>query len=215
MNLIFAVLAMFAILSVQAQDETPTAPKPVFTVAAPTPAPTKGTPTPTPLPKKSKEEWIKDLSNPNPQVHSLAAKVLGDMREDAVPELIKALSSPSPLARALSASVLMNLGIGASSAKPKLKALLTGDKEEGVRLRAAQALGRIEIEAAYVVPELIKCLGHCSNWGRAEAARILSEFGKTAKSALPALKKAEGDPIADVRSAAKSAAQKIEVEIRP
>ena len=178
----------------------------VFPVATPTPA----VPTPSPTPTRSAREWAKDLADPDPKKHTAAANALEEMREQAIPELIETLSSRSPLARALSATLLWKLGLPANSATPKLKSILARDKDEGVRLRAAQALSRIEANPDYVVPHLTKCLKTCSAWGRSEAAKILGEFEPAAKQALPALKHALKDSNKDVRSSAKEAIRIIE-----
>jgi len=156
-------------------------------------------------------EWIEDLKNKKPAIHSKACEVLGEIGKPAVPALARALQDKAGLVRALAASVLMGMGRDAEGAIPALiKAL--HDSDVVVRLRAAQALVKITPNCDQAIPTLIESLKVNVEFARADAAVILGDLGPKAKVAIPALTEALKDKIEQVRQAAAEAQRKIQGE---
>jgi HEAT repeat protein len=131
-----------------------------------------------------------------------AAAALARIGPKAVPPLIETLSSPNTAARTNAALALGTIGQPAHAASASLQKLLT-DKEESVRLRAAQALWDIDHETKLTLPVLIGLLTHETHWANRNAAmNLLARIGPQAREAVPALTQALKEESMEVRRTA-------------
>lgn len=157
---------------------------------------------------KTVNEWITDLKDQNPKVHSKASDALGEIGKPAVPALAAALKEQGGF-RAYVASILMGIGSNAEAAVPALTETLN-DPDVVVRLRAAQALTKIVPNVEVAIPTLIESLKVKVEFARVDAAIILGDLGSAAKTAIPALTDALQDKSEAVQHAAAKALKNIQ-----
>lgn len=148
------------------------------------------------------------LKDPDPDVRSAAAFMLGNFRKDAIPYLLQALQDKEGLVRAKAAYSFIKIGPDAKEAVPALIAALR-DSSRDVHNNAVVALGSIGPEARAAVADLIDVLKTDKNpYTRASAAEALGNIGPAAKEAIPALQDALKDEY--TQEAATKALKKIE-----
>lgn len=154
-------------------------------------------------------EVLRDTAHAN--VRSYAASILGAFGPaavPAVPALTTALDDADPRVRAAAAAALGDIGpAAASSSRAVAPALvrLMRDPAEDVRLRALEALLRVEAPTRTLLSVLETALTDVSPAVRTRAALILRTLGPRAASAAPAAARALADPEPSVRAAAASA----------
>ncbi len=108
------------------------------------------------------------------------------------------------------AHVLGLMGPEAREAAPQLTPLLA-DKNEGVRVQAAESLWEIERDTKATVPVLTAALKNKDKLLRLEAVRVLGEkMGQAARAAVPALRKALHDSHPEVRRRVAEALRQID-----
>jgi len=138
-------------------------------------------------------DWVKDLSDADPEVRRGAAFALGKIGGEggsaaAVDALTRALGDRDAAVRDFAASglgdVLTALGDGGAAywaaAGPALRAALKDDKEPRVRRSAAYALGAFGPAAEPARDDLIAAAGDSSPIVRQNAAWALGRLGKDA-----------------------------------
>lgn len=139
--------------------------------------------------------------------------IIGPPAKPAVDELLKSVASDDETIRNSAVFALGRIGPAAKKADPALRKLL-GDEEEFARALALWALVRIEPGdaklVAQAVPVFTKGLSGEREVARIESAATLGLLGSSAKSALPALKKALSDESPAVRQAAQKAIDEIQ-----
>lgn len=118
-----------------------------------------------------------------------------------VPGLLKTLDDKEPRHRADAADELGLIGRAAKDAVPALTRLANKDADPLVRIRAAEALLRIEPQAKFV-QVLIEAMGDSQPKVRRAAVESLGNSGEHAVAAVPKLIDALKDADADVRWAA-------------
>jgi HEAT repeat protein len=146
-----------------------------------------------------------------------AIEALGEMGPDAalaIPALISALhdkENPSNGIPGGAAEALGRIGPRAQGAEAALTALLD-DEGSYVRVKAAQALWRILRRSDPSVRVLMEVLKNreCDVFQRTLAVRALAEIGAEARTAVPTLEAAVGDPNQEISSAAREALERIE-----
>ncbi|MBS0210452.1 MAG: HEAT repeat domain-containing protein [Planctomycetes bacterium] len=153
---------------------------------------------------KSAASTLKIRRNANdPLMKTVAAWALTRVEPDidahdteALPLLIESIKHQNPRVRAAAAHALGELdGLIAPMARATPLAGLLGDADAQVRMAAIEALISIGPQA---IPALTMALQ--PGPARGGAAEVLSQLGPEAKSALPALNAALGDPAADIRA---------------
>lgn len=141
---------------------------------------------------------------------------IGPQAKAAVGVARKALADPDQSVRYSAVWTLGRIGPAASDALPELEKDVCNTNDPFFGSVCAWAMIRIDaknekrIKAA--LPVLIKALENEKSFVRSEAASTLSMIGPPAKEALPALKKAAGDPDETVAKAAAEAISKINGE---
>jgi HEAT repeat protein len=146
--------------------------------------------------------------------HSTAAGVLeslGPPASAAIPALLAALSGgKSEWGRLACAQALAAIDPEMKTVSSALLKALA-DPSVDVRLGVAKVLRKSNHKPGAVVPVLAAIAqGKESSWVRAEAIDLLRELGPEARSAIPTLQLAAGDPEESVREAAKKALQAIQ-----
>ncbi|MEP6802771.1 MAG: DUF2961 domain-containing protein [Acidobacteriota bacterium] len=136
------------------------------------------------------------LARTGPPGWGLAEKVEAPRVPSDVPGLTAALASPDPVLRGLAALGLRDKGPGA---QPALDALVLRlkDREAGVRMMAANAIGSIGSEARPAIPALLaacRASEEVTHVLRA-CADALGTFGKPAAPALPVLRELAKKPL--------------------
>ncbi len=131
----------------------------------------------------------------------------------ATPALAQALSDSDEDVRVAAGFALGNIGPAASAAVEDLHKKLTAP-DDVLRLVSVEALLRIQPEDAKTVAAAIPVLVGLLKDGntdvtRLEAAAALGDLGATAKSAVPALERAQNDESPAVREAAGDALARI------
>jgi HEAT repeat protein len=144
-------------------------------------------------PRASAPALIKGLSDPNPAVHQQSCKVLGEIgpvTKEVVPALVGVLRPKKNFGHlpVLAAAGLGRMGPAAQGAVGPLTEALKNPADAELRLRAAEALGRIGLAPRIAVPALAKALD--TKETRSFVADALSCFGREAREAVPALTKA-------------------------
>lgn len=125
---------------------------------------------------------IEILKDPSASNRIWAALALGSIARErnskdmAIPALIAALDDPDANVRANVSVALGDFGPSAKAAIPKLLEVALKDSTERGREFAPEALGKIDSDLQYVIPELFKALQHPNSIVRANAARTLGEF---------------------------------------
>jgi HEAT repeat protein len=110
--------------------------------------------------------------------------------------------------RILSLALLLAVGCGARSTDDWLQQL--NDAEVVKRREAIRELGARRLEAAQVVPALVKALRDQNGYVRHDAAAALGKFGPEAQAAVSDLVAALGDKEKSVRTAAAAALKRID-----
>jgi HEAT repeat protein len=155
---------------------------------------------------------IDALKDNDKDVRGLAALtvgVIGKDAQEAVQPLMAALKHSDPNFRVEVAFALSGIGEAAKPAIPVLKDALHGDRDNNVKVYAAQALWVIERRADDIVPTLIKVLEDRDGQVRARAAFALGMLRGEAKAAVPQLNDALKDGNPSLRLAAATALGKI------
>ncbi len=147
------------------------------------------------------------------KIASLMLASLGEGTKTLVPLMAKELSSqladPSFDGTVESyIHLLGRFGPAGQEAAPVLKAALTNEYAS-IRLSAARALWRIDLEPEEVLPLLEKWLQTGGAYTKAHTAEILMEMGPAAKGSLPALHSLLNDKSENVRRAAAEAVEQI------
>jgi HEAT repeat protein len=155
------------------------------------------------------------LDDPNPQTQEealIALAKIGPAAKAAVPALDKALSEREGAACYGVAYALGRIGPDAAAAAPALLKTLAS-KDASVALISAWALVQIhpaaKDHAAKIVPIAIEGLASSAVEERLVAIETLADLGSLAKSAAPALEKAQQDEDKTVRQAAAAALKAI------
>lgn len=139
---------------------------------------------------------LEGLQNPLPDVHSRAAYAIGKLgpaAKEAIPALVQILKKGLTNERAWAAIAIGNIGPEAKDVSPALLEALRDPSDGIVRLRAAEALWRIERQPTQVLPTLVESLKGANSSERLVAALVLSQMGPAAKDALPELVQAIKD----------------------
>jgi len=144
---------------------------------------------------RGEREWVPDLIAGTEQEHHFvrfsAAVALGRIGRDAaeaVPALVAMLSDSAFGNRQAAAGALAKIGPPAiEAAVPALVDVLGSDDSHFVRQDAVNALGRLAVFDADVVPAVAAGLDDPHEWVRGEAATQLGVLGGRAEQALPAL----------------------------
>jgi HEAT repeat protein len=160
---------------------------------------------------------IDALKDSDSDVRGIAAWTLGAIGKEAkaaLPMLVDSLKHKDATFRAEVAHALATVGqdLKADAKDPVVAALKAAlqDRDNTVRIFAAQSLWAIERNAATVWPTLLKVLREDPDRGvRAKAAFGLGVLGAKAKPAVPALNAALKDPNPLLRLASTSALGKI------
>lgn len=154
---------------------------------------------PTP-PRPKRRRWALPLFLGVPVVVVLAAAGLLilnilEPRVDGrtVGDLRAGLNNADPDIRRKAASDLGRLNTSGVSALPDLGRMLTTDADEGVRVAAGEALGKMAPASESVVSDLAMALSDRSPWVRMNAALALLRLKQKARPAIPALVTAVGD----------------------
>jgi len=148
------------------------------------------------------------MPHPPATLQAIAAKALGKIGSEAraaVPSLVKAMDDREIMVRIAAAEALGEIGPKDPAVLPALARAMTGKVDENLAEQAASALGAIG-EAS--ITFLVSALRDRDPDVRARAARALTQMGKAATGALPALERAvaaDDDP---------DATQAIEVAIQ-
>jgi hypothetical protein len=138
------------------------------------------------------------LQDADARVRAHAAEALvatGPLAQPAVDALLPLLKDADDNARLQATLALEGIGPGAKAAAPQLAANLREDKVVGIRVNSASALGRIHGHAEVAVPVLL----HAALYDPEPEVRTwamfgLDAFGPEAKSAVPAIRQAAGEP---------------------
>jgi HEAT repeat protein len=158
---------------------------------------------------------ISALDDPWKPTQLVASRALSRLGTEVIDDLIVALTSTSTDTRYHAAEILGGMGSSAGRAGPALVNALE-DKDPVVRMAAKAALDEIGVTFEYSpsvsqhIEDLITSLRDPNPNIRAEAAYDLGNLGPQATLALSALRLAQDDPDARVRSAATLAIMKIE-----
>ncbi len=143
-------------------------------------------------------------------VFALAA--IGPAAAGAVDQLSSLLNDENPEVVISATIALGKIGPAAKGAVPMLRNNLDSE-DDFLKMCSTWAMLKIQPTNAEIIaraiPLLIEGLSVLQDPGRVEVAVALGEIGPAAKSAAPALRKAEGDPNPAVRDAATAALQKI------
>ena len=127
----------------------------------------------------------------------------GDLNKGKDPEPIdglKALKNPDPTVRYNAVVLLGQLGPIGKFAVAELKEMAYKDLNGVVRVKAAEALWKIEPPApSFILPVLEQALRDKNDGTRASAPAVFVLLGKKAKSAIPALIEALKDKNLDVK----------------
>jgi HEAT repeat protein len=155
---------------------------------------------------------IAALSDQSDDVHELAARTLSIIGKDAaaaVRPLTEALKSGDPKFRAEAAYAIGN--IGGDAARPAVKGLQEAltDRDNTVRVFAAQALFLIERRGEELVPVLVGVMKDRDPGVRSRAANALGNMGDQARAAVPALNDALKDANPSLKLTAATALGKI------
>jgi HEAT repeat protein len=139
----------------------------------------------------------------------------GQRAKPAVPALLEALQNPDAAVRVLSARTLLRIDpetVSQASVLPLLLKSLT-DNDRVARWAAIEALAEVQNEAATVVPAIAERLQQDPDPDvRLVAARCLSQLGRQAQAAAPALLSALKDKDSRVRDRAAATLKKIDPE---
>jgi HEAT repeat protein len=134
---------------------------------------------------RSAEEWIEDLTKPDPEARGKAAAALGNLGPHAVaavPALVKALQDDDATVYSKAIFALARAG------KPAVPALIEALKSENSQVRegAAEVLGEIGKDAKTAVPQLKDLLKDNAPHVRVQAAMALyrAEYRPAAMIAL-------------------------------
>jgi HEAT repeat protein len=120
-----------------------------------------------------------------------------------LPDGLKALKHPDARVRYKAAETLAQLGTTAKFAVPELRDMLKTDANALVRVKAAEALWKIDPPPASVMlPALLDALKSKDVGVRAAVPPVLALMGTKAKPALPALTEALKDKETEVKLAA-------------
>ncbi len=147
------------------------------------------------------DDGYPDVGEP---VWILAAKALGKMGPEAVPQLIEPLGSPDPHVAKGAAAALGDIGPPAKEAVGPLIAALEKDDPE-TRITFMYALMGIGPDAKAAVPLLSGLLNHDDFHARYWACQALGGIGPPAAPAVPTLIKLTADAPASVRRHAAAA----------
>lgn len=146
------------------------------------------------------------------QETGFALAAIGPAASGATDKLLMLLDDEDPQVVYSAVYALGNIGPAAKNAVPKLSENLRSD-DDFLQLSCTWALLKIQPNNTEIVvksvPLLIEAISELQELGRIEAAIALGEIGAAAKSAIPALREAEGDPNPAVRNAASEALRKI------
>ncbi len=146
-----------------------------------------------------------------------AARVLGSLgprATAAIPTLITALGASRTELRRQAAWSLGEMGVSGGGAAPALAAVVSTEKNLGVRAEAIDALGKMGPAASAAVPALTEALADSSGDLRRLAARTLGRIGPDARPAGAALVPLLADDRADVRLMAARALARTNADLR-
>jgi len=142
----------------------------------------------------------------------LALSFLGDTSPNVVTALAGLLTDKKSELRMQVALGLGKFGPAVKHAEAELLAVAKADSEKQVRISAVRTLcSGLGAEAVRLIPPLSERLKDDADFEvRVAIAEELGAMGADAKSAIPALRKAQGDAQIRVREAAAAAVKKIE-----
>jgi hypothetical protein len=136
-----------------------------------------------------------------------AFREVGPQACKAIPQLIRLMNDPNRSATAQRAAIAIgHMGTNARPELPRFIGLVTDtNTSPWATWLAITALGELKLEPQLVVPALTNCLLSSVNAIRFSAAQALGQFGGEARSAVPALVRALGDPYPDNQRSASNA----------
>jgi HEAT repeat protein len=138
---------------------------------------------------KTLSQWIKQVKDRDPSLAEEAIRAVAsfgpDAAKDANPALIEALSSYDTGVRVNAALALTIIGVDEShvdKAVPALARRLSTDQQSIVRLHAAVALGRLDLDAKPAIPELAQAARDQNAWEiRRAAVYALGRSGRATR----------------------------------
>ncbi len=141
-----------------------------------------------------------------------ALAFLGETSPSVVGALAALLTDKDAEMRSQVALALAKFGPAVRHAETELSAVIKSDLDKQVRLNAVRTLcGGLGADAVRIIPFLSERLKDDADFEvRVAIAEELGSMGPAAKSAVPALRKAQGDGQIRVREAAAAAIKKIE-----
>jgi HEAT repeat protein len=126
---------------------------------------------------KTLAQWIKQIKSTDPSLTEGAIRAVAsfgpDAAKEANPPLIEALEHGDTGVRVNAALALTLIGVDDShvgKAVPALARRLGEDKQAIVRLHAAHALGRLDLDARPAIPELVRAARDQNAWEIRRAA---------------------------------------------
>lgn len=151
------------------------------------------------------------LASTNRLAATLAGTALGHIGKPALPALIAAYTNGRFRVGTEAALALVELGTNARPAIPLLLRDLN-HPNHFYRERAADTLGKLQMEPEIVVPALTRLLGDDSSAARFITLLRLGDFGPQARSALPAISNFLTHAEEEVRKMATNVIRKIALE---
>ncbi len=111
-----------------------------------------------------------------------------DAASPAFPAVVELMNQKSAFFRAAAIQAVDELGADSKEFRQMLMAAL-GDSDDGVKLNAARALHRVGVEKKAAVDAVTKILAKGDTYFRPQAFSALTEFGPSAKDAVPTLER--------------------------
>jgi HEAT repeat protein len=138
---------------------------------------------------KTLSEWIKQIKDPDPSMAEDAIRAVASFGPDAAslasPALIDALSFRDTGLRVNAALAITLIGVDDSHADKAAIALarrLSEDNQAIVRLHAAAALGRLDVDARPAIPQLVQAAKDPAAWEiRRAAVYALGRAGRATR----------------------------------
>ena len=138
---------------------------------------------------KTLSQWIKQIKDRDPSLQEDAIRAVAsfgpDAAKEANPALIDALSFQDTGLRVNAALALTVIGVDEShvdKAVPALARLVSQDNQAIVRLHAAVALGRLDLDARPAIPELVRAAKDQYAWEiRRAAVYALGRAGRATR----------------------------------
>jgi HEAT repeat protein len=142
---------------------------------------------------KTLSQWVKQIKDPDPSLSEEAIRAVAsfgpDAAKEANPALIDALSFRDTGLRVNAALAITLIGVHESHvdrAVPALARRLSEDNQAIVRLHAAVALGRLDLDARPAIPQLVQAAKDPAAWEiRRAAVYALGRAGRATSEMKP------------------------------